>query len=280
MKLAVLSGKGGAGKTLMAVNLAVVASPALYVDCDVEEPNGHLFLKPGAIREVPVKVKVPRVLHEECDGCRACVDFCRFHALAYTNKVIVFDEVCHACGGCALVCPQKAIMETDRIIGRMEKGVSGVQKKLEVFTGFLNPGEAAGTPVIRSLLKELPETTLTVIDCPPGSACSVMESIQEADFCLLVAEPTRFGRDNLEMVHQLVKLFHKPHGLVLNKTTSGANPSEDYANTNALPILGRLSHDRHLGEMHANGKVVAQVDSHYRKWFETLLCRVKQEVLQ
>ena len=280
MKLAVLSGKGGAGKTLMAVNLAVVASPALYVDCDVEEPNGHLFLEPKAVRERPVKVKVPRVLQDQCDGCRACVDFCRFHALAYTNQVIVFEEVCHACGGCALVCPQQAIMETDRNIGRTEKGMAGVHKELEVFTGFLNPGEAAGTPIIRSLLKELPEATLTVIDCPPGSACSVMESIQQADYCLLVAEPTRFGRDNLEMVHQLVKLFHKPHGLVLNKTTSSENPSEDYAKANELPILGRLSHDRQLGEMHAMGKVVAQESSHYWKWFETLLDRVKQEVLQ
>ncbi len=198
MKIACLSGKGGAGKTLVAVNLAAAAGRGTYIDCDVEEPNGRLFLKPRDIQEQAVCALLPAFDADACTGCRACVDFCRFHALMYLRQApVVFPEVCHSCGGCALVCPAGAVSEVPKPVGKLEIGTSG---DLRVVTGVLNPGEASGVPVIREALRQA--QGLTVIDCPPGSACSVMESIMDVDYCLQVAEPTAFGFHNFRMVCQ------------------------------------------------------------------------------
>ena len=152
MKIAVLSGKGGAGKTLTAVNLAAAIGNGVYVDCDVEEPNGRLFLKPEEVTETEVTAGLPEFDSEKCTGCRRCVDFCRFHALVYIkNRPKVFSEVCHSCGGCSLVCPAQAVTEKGRTIGRLETGKRG---DLQVITGVLDPGEASGVPVISSALRK------------------------------------------------------------------------------------------------------------------------------
>ena len=217
MRIAVLSGKGGTGETLLSVNLAAVAKMSAYIDCDVEEPNGHLFFKPEDVREEEISVKIPKVNNELCNGCRKCVNFCKFNALAYIkNKLIVFDDVCHSCGGCILVCPEKALNEKEKVIGKVQKENSD---QVKVYTGILNTGEASGIPIIKKLLAEdsLEAHEKVFIDCPPGSACIVMESIKDADYCVLVAEPTLFGVHNLNMVYELVKLFNKPFGVVLNK---------------------------------------------------------------
>ena len=205
MKIACLSGKGGAGKTLTAVNLAAAAEKAVYIDCDVEEPNGRLFFRPDHVVTETVCSLLPEFDAGACTGCRECVQFCRFHALMYVkDKPMVFSEVCHSCGGCSLVCPKKAITEKKKPIGILETGDS---QTVRVVTGILNPGEASGVPVIREALKKA--EGLTIIDCPPGSACSVMESVMDADFCILVAEPTAFGFHNFQMVCQLVSLLGK-----------------------------------------------------------------------
>ncbi len=158
MNIAVLSGKGGTGKTLVSVNLAAAAGQAVYLDCDVEEPNGHLFFKPVDVQEELVKVKIPLLDEQLCDGCRKCVAFCNFNALAYSNeKLIIFEDICHSCGGCILVCPQAALTEKDRVIGRIEKGRS---EDVSVYTGILNTSEPSGVPIIDRLLdlnKEKPE---------------------------------------------------------------------------------------------------------------------------
>ena len=171
MKIAVLSGKGGTGKTLVSVNLAVEAKESTYIDCDVEEPNGHLFFKPDDIQEEEIKVKIPIVDDKLCNGCRKCVDFCKFNALAYINsKLIVFEEVCHSCDGCTIICPEKAITEKEKVIGKVQKGISD---KVLVYTGMMNTGEASGIPIIKKLLDENKQdkNKLIFIDCPPGSAC-------------------------------------------------------------------------------------------------------------
>ncbi len=278
MRVAVLSGKGGTGKTLVSVNLAAAAKESIYIDCDVEEPNGHLFFKPEGVQEEEISVKIVTVDNELCNGCRKCVDFCKFNALAHIkNKLIVFDDVCHSCGGCILVCPEKALTEKAKVIGKVQKGVSN---EVTVCTGILNTGEATGTPIIKKQLAEnnLQADQLTFIDCPPGSACIVMESIKDADYCVLVAEPTLFGVHNLNMVYELVKLFNKPFGVILNKCLEEENPAEKYCFENNIKILGRIPFDNELGTLNSNAEIAVNKNEKYKELFSSLLNTVTKEV--
>ena len=294
MNIAVLSGKGGTGKTLLSVNMAAASKLATYIDCDVEEPNGYLFFKPEEIVEENVSVKIPDVDKELCSGCRKCVDFCKFNALAFIKKApIVFGDICHSCGGCSLLCPENAITEKDKVIGKIEKGKS---QGIDVYTGILNTGEVSGVPIIEKLLEENRKSKgsaiknsatensatgnekLSIIDCPPGSACIVMESIKDADFCVLVAEPTAFGAHNLEMVYELVSLFGKSFGVVLNKCLDGENPSEEFCKEKGIKILGRVPFEKELGELNSNAKIAARESEKYNKLFKNILETVKGEV--
>lgn len=280
MKIAVLSGKGGTGKTLISVNLASVAKKATYLDCDVEEPNGYIFFKPVGISEENVAVKIPSVHLDLCNGCRKCLQFCKFNALAYIKeKLIIFNEVCHSCGGCVMICPQKALVEKDKIIGNIQKGTS---EQVIVHTGTLNTGETSGIPIIKKMLENhySDSSNLTFIDCPPGSACIVMESIKEADYCIIVAEPTLFGVHNLSMVYELVLLFNKPFGVVLNKCLKEDNPAEKFCLEKGINILAYLPFDKELGLLTSNGKIVARESDTYNSLFSSLLDTVKKEVLQ
>jgi MinD superfamily P-loop ATPase len=277
MKIAVLSGKGGTGKTLVSVNLACAAKASIYIDCDVEEPNGHLFFEPTNIKEEAVAVKIPFVDNELCNGCRKCVDFCRFNALAYAGgKLKVFENICHSCGGCMLVCPENALAEIERIVGVTRKGDSN---NVFVYSGFLNAGEPSGIPIIKKMISEnnLKRVSLTFIDCPPGSACIVMESIKDADYCILVAEPTLFGVHNLNMVYELVKLFDKPHGVILNKCQDGENPSEKFCIEKGIEIIGRIAYDNELGTLNSNAKIAARESEKYKTMFSSLLQNVMME---
>lgn len=276
LKIAVLSGKGGTGKTLVSVNLAYTAKKALYLDCDVEEPNGHLFFKPDNLTKEDVSVKIPYVNDYLCNGCRKCVDFCKFNALAYiNNKVKVFSEVCHSCGGCMEVCPENAISEINKSIGKIEKGNL---EEITVMTGILNTGEASGVPIIKAMVEdENINEQVTIVDCPPGSACIVMESIKDADYCLLVAEPTLFGSYNLEMVYDLVRLFKKPFGVVLNKTQDGFNPSKEFCENNKIKILSEIPFDVELGKLNSDGKIVSKENRSYHDLFAKLLTDITKE---
>lgn len=275
MKIAVLSGKGGTGKTFISVNLASVSEAAVYLDCDVEEPNGHLFFKPQDMSMQSITVKIPEVDQNKCNGCRKCVDFCRFNALAYiSQKVMVFDEVCHSCGGCVLLCPQKAITEKEKVIGKIETGIS---ENVKVMTGMLNVGEASGVPIIKKLIENIPgNTEHTIIDCPPGSACVVMESIKDADYCILVAEPTIFGVHNLSMVYELVTLFKKPFGAVLNKCIEDENPSEIFCKKHNIQILEKIPFENELGKLNSNALIATRENVKYKALFSGLLRKLKE----
>jgi MinD superfamily P-loop ATPase len=279
VRIAILSGKGGTGKTLVSVNLASIAEKSVYIDCDVEEPNGHLFFKPEIVREEIIAVKIPVINEGQCNGCRKCVDFCKFNALAFIkNKPYVFEEVCHSCGGCMILCPEKAIREQEKAIGKVQEGVSG---NVRVRTGIMNSGEASGIPIIKNLLNKnisLDKALPVFVDCPPGSACIVMESIKDADYCILVAEPTVFGVHNLSMVYDLVRLFKKPHGVVLNKCLDGENPAETFCVDNNVPILGRIPFDNELGSLNSNAKIAARESERYKFLFSSLLETVMKEV--
>ena len=324
MKIAILSGKGGTGKTFIAVNLAATAKSAKYLDCDIEEPNGHLFFKPILEKEETIQLMLPIVDQELCTGCRKCVEFCKFNALAYIGgKLNIFEDICHSCGGCVLVCPEGALTEGTKTIGKIQTGKSG---NVDVVTGIMNVGRATGVPIINKMIKDseatagssesaqlrgadessesaqsdgadgMPQSAeinggpkLTIIDSPPGSACSVMEAIKDVDYCILVAEPTVFGAHNLQMVHELVRLFQKPYGVVLNKCTEEANPSEAYCKANDIPILAKIPFDRELGLLNAKGEIVvhreaglkadptsteANSTANYKETFEEILSKI------
>ncbi len=271
MKIAVLSGKGGAGKTMVAVNLAAAAKRAVYIDCDVEEPNGRLFWKPAEVRRTQVGVAVPEFDPALCTGCRRCVDFCRFNALVYIRETPrVFPEVCHSCGGCALVCPNGAVREKSRPIGVLEQGRSG---DVTVITGELSPGEASGVPLIREALRADTGSSLTVIDCPPGSACPVMESAEAADYCILVAEPTAFGLHNVKMVHELAVILGKPCGVIINKQEKAYEPLELFCRENGLEILARIGYDAEFARLIARGEILYHADRRAAALFDGVLKR-------
>ncbi len=277
MKIAVLSGKGGTGKTLVSVNLAYTLGKANYIDCDVEEPNGFLFFDKDFNNQVKpediITAKIPRVDELKCDGCKKCVDFCKYNALAYTKRLMIFQEVCHSCGGCMLVCPQKAIDEIEKEVGKVRYSRF---EDVNVFTGMMKIGEASGIPIIKRLLS-LADDKDTIIDCPPGSACIVMESIQDADYCVLVAEPTKFGAHNLELVYKLTKLFDKKVGVVLNKCLEGENPSEDFCINNNIEIIGRIAFDKELGYLNSKGIIIAKEADKYKEVFEDILEKIRRD---
>jgi len=276
MKVAVLSGKGGTGKTFVSVNLAAVMANACYVDCDVEEPNGHLFLKPDWSDEVTVTRKLPVIDSEKCINCRACTNFCKFNALAGVGqKILVFEDICHSCGGCVLVCPEGAITEKEKPIGTIKTGQS---KDTKIMTGTMHVKEASGVPIINQLLEQSKTYDNVVIDCPPGSACTVMESIKEAEFCVLVAEPTLFGQHNLAMVHELVTLYKKPYGVVLNKSIEGVNPSRDYCEKQKIAILGEVKYGEHLASLLSDGKIPVREDDHYRNLFNEIVDHIYKKM--
>lgn len=278
MRIAVLSGKGGTGKTLVSVNLAAAAKISTYIDCDVEEPNGHLFFKPDNVQEEEIVVNIPKVNDKLCTGCRKCVDFCKFNALAYVKeKILVFDEICHSCGGCIMLCPEDALTERKKVIGKVQKGDFD---SVKVYTGILNTGEASGIPIIKKLLDSNKHKAdkQTFIDCPPGSACIVMESIKDADYCILVAEPTVFGVHNLNMVYELVNLFGKAFGVVLNKCLEVENPAEKFCLEKGIKILGRIPYDNELGMLNSNAEIAVKKSEKYWDIFSCMLEAVTKEV--
>lgn len=270
MIIACLSGKGGTGKTYVAVNLAAAAGNCTYIDCDVEEPNGRLFWKPEGIQTTPVFTKLPCFDPAKCTGCKTCVNVCQFHALMYVQeKPVVFPEVCHSCGLCVMACPDKAISEEDKEVGVLE---IGRHKDVTVVSGILNPGEATGVPVIRDALRH--SEKMTVLDCPPGTACSVMESVMDADYCVLVAEPTSFGFHNFKMVWELSVLLEKRSGVVINKQIAPYEPLEAFCAEHDLPVLDRIPYDATLAARLANDEIAVESSPSQMERFRTLLSRI------
>ena len=276
-RVVVLSGKGGTGKTFTAVNLSAVMENGLYADMDVEEPNGAIFHKPEWDIKTQVTAMIPLYSQDKCIGCRRCVDFCRFNALGFVGgKVMVFKDICHGCNGCVLVCPSGALQSGKKAIGVIERGKAN---GLTVLSGKLNMGEPSGVPIIESISKMIDKAHKNaIIDGPPGTACTAMEAVKEADYVVMVAELTAFGVHNMAMLRELVALYKKPYGVVINKTMSEQNPAEDYCKENNLTVLARIPFEKKLAELIAKGHIAATEDAEYESLFKELLQRIEKEM--
>jgi MinD superfamily P-loop ATPase len=275
MIITIASGKGGTGKTTIATNLARSARQSvLLLDCDVEEPNAHLFVRPEIITTTPVYKPIPQVDEKKCTHCGTCSEICAYNALAVLpNQVLVFAELCHGCGGCTLLCPEGAITEVGQEIGSIERGDAG---KIEFVHGRLNVGEAMAGPVIKAVKQHSNGQSLVILDAPPGTSCPVVISLLGSDFCVLVTEPTPFGLHDLTLALDVVRQLRIPHGVVINQADVGDNSVEAYCHNEQIPILMQIPTDRRIAEAYSRGQMIADVLPEYREKFRKLLEEIQK----
>jgi MinD superfamily P-loop ATPase len=266
MIISVASGKGGTGKTTIATNLALsLGANVQLLDCDVEEPNAHLFVQPLIEKTIPVKTPVPEVDEEKCDHCGKCGDICQFRAIVVMgDTVLPFHQLCHSCGGCMEVCPQDAIQETWRQLGIME---IGHRNGLELVFGRLRVGEAMSPPLIRKVRSLADPKKTTIIDAPPGTSCPVIASMKDVNFVLLVTEPTPFGLHDLKLALGAVKLLDIPCGLVINRSDIGDDKVKKYAQRQKLPILMEIPFDRKIAEAYSKGDLLIECMPEWKEKF-------------
>ncbi|MCC7174098.1 MAG: ATP-binding protein [Bryobacterales bacterium] len=273
MRIAIASGKGGTGKTTVATNLAWTAARdgwnAAYVDCDVEEPNGHLFLKPEIAFSRPAGRLIPQVDESKCTHCGLCGEICQYSAIVCAGeKVLVYPELCHACGGCVLVCEPGAITEVTREIGVLETGFAGPVRFVQ---GRLNVGEAMSTPLIREVKAAAPAAGLVIIDSPPGTSCPAIESVRGADFVLLVTEPTPFGLNDLKLAVEMVRALKLPLAVAVNRARFGDNETHKYCRRQGIEILVEIPDDRRVAEAYSRGILACEAAPEFRATMRELL---------
>jgi len=274
MIISIASGKGGTGKTTVATNLAVsVEGPVQLLDCDVEEPNAHLFLRPEIEETRTVTTPIPEIDLDKCDRCRKCAEICRFRAIAIAGEmVLTFPELCHSCGGCMAVCPQGAITEKGRELGVLE---IGAMNGVSFAHGRMRVGEAMAPPLIRVVRERSWDQGLTVIDAPPGTSCPVIAAMKNTDFVLLVTEPTPFGLHDLKLAVEAVKTLNIPMGLVINRSDIGDDKVSAYARAEGVPILMEIPFDRQIAESYSRGEIFAQVLPEWRSRFRALVGQIE-----
>jgi MinD superfamily P-loop ATPase len=276
MIISIASGKGGTGKTTIAVNLALSLprGTAQLIDCDVEEPNSHLFLSPTITRVSSVGIPVPRINESKCTYCGKCAQACEYHAIAVILKnVLVFDEVCHGCGACSYLCPEKAIFEVEREIGIVQEGNAN---GIDFVNGVLNIGEPMASPLIRRVKQKVQKERIVILDAPPGTACPVIESVRGSDFCLLVTEPTPFGLNDLELAVGMLEKLGIPKGVVVNKADIGDRGVWDYCTMKDIPVLMEIPMDRKIAESYSKGIPMVAENPSYIPQFLNLIEKVEK----
>jgi MinD superfamily P-loop ATPase len=280
MILTIASGKGGTGKTTLAVNLALLLAetmPVAFLDCDVEEPNAHLFLKPTIETCEQVALPEPIVDKARCDGCGKCAEICAFNAiLAFGDQVLTFPELCHGCGGCALLCPEEAITEEPRGIGVLETGWAD---RIRFIHGRVDIGMPLATPVVKAVRKRAKDTDgLVIVDAPPGTSCPVVASVKDSDYCLLVTEPTPFGLNDLELAVGMARELKVPFGVVINRAGLGDDKVADYCAREGIPILLEVPFDRRYAACYARGGQLVREFPKLQDGLRKLWLRIRMEV--
>ena len=279
MKLAIASGKGGTGKTTVATNLAYVASQAgrtvAYLDCDVEEPNGHLFLKPEIDEQHPIEKLTPEIDPTRCTHCGQCAQACRYGAIAsLPQQTLVFVELCHACGGCLLACPADAIREVPRLIGLLRAGRSGGLRFVE---GVLNVGEAMAPPAIRAVKAAAPAAEFTIFDAPPGTSCPVIETVRGSDLVILVTEPTPFGMHDLTLAVEMVRALRLPMAVVVNRGGAGDERVRDFCSKEGISVLATIPDDRAVAEAYSRGEMASVAVPGFGERMRNLLAAIRTQ---
>ncbi len=316
MKISIASGKGGTGKTTVATNLALSLENVQLFDCDVEEPNAHLFLDLKLEKIEDVRIHIPVIDKDTCVFCGECAKFCQYNALAVVpSDVLFFPELCHGCGGCTLVCPKDAITEVPRIIGMVEKGTMGhsrgkrnhnigitenisdsitedisdsiteiinenITENIEFYHGLLNVGEHMATPVIKSLKKRIDGKKDAILDSPPGTSCPVIETIRDTDFCLLVTEPTPFGIHDLKLAVDVVRKMDIPFGVIINRDGVGNDMVERFCQMENIPVLMKIPQSEEIAKLYSNGIPFVTHLPEWKEKFLALYTNLKKAVNQ
>jgi MinD superfamily P-loop ATPase len=279
MIISVASGKGGTGKTTVAVGLTLSLPNVQLLDCDVEEPNAHIFLKPEIKETEKVFIPVPEIDEEKCNYCGKCREVCAYNAIAViapndSNKkgsVLVFPSLCHGCGACSKLCPQNAIKEVKREIGIAEKGSCG---EIEFVQGSLNTGEAMSPPVIRQVKKSIKPEKTVIIDVPPGTSCPFVTSVKDSGFSLLVTEPTPFGLNDLILAVEVLRKLKIPFGVVINRADIGDSKVEEYCEKENIPLLLKIPFSKDLAVGYSKGIHMLEILPEYRKYFWDLFIKI------
>jgi len=279
MIISVASGKGGTGKTTIAVNLALSIDNVQFLDCDVEEPNAHIFLKPKINRQEKAFILVPEIDNSKCVYCGICAKVCVYNAIAVLpgqerkkGTTLVFAHLCHGCGACSALCPEKAIKEVDREIGVVESGNCG---KIEFVHGRLNIGEAMSPPLIRQVKEHIDPKKNVIIDAPPGTSCPVVTSVKGSNFCVLVTEPTPFGLNDLILAVEVLRKIKILFGVVINRSDLGNNKTEEYCKQGDIPVLMRIPFKKEIAMAYSKGEPIVKTFPEYKKDFLELFNTIK-----